>query len=1017
MKKKMFGKVLAFATLLSTTMALAAGAAGKVTFDISKAEAQPGEEVELTLTVTQNDGFVSALFNLSYDEGALTFVKTVDAGKYGTVDHNKTKPILYWNNGTAEENYTNKDLAATFTFTIAEDAEIGSTIPVTIDLSKAQIFDVDMDDVECVVNDGSVKVLDAPELPDSVKVTFADRTLTYTGKAQKVEATVKGAPTGTTITYSDDCGTEKVDSYAVTAAGEYHVTATISAPGYKAKEVTATVTVAQKELTVSNLTAANKTYDGNTDAALSGGKLVGVVSGDEVEADFPTHGTFASKNVGTGIAVTFEDITLSGADSENYTVKAPSVKANIAAAELKVKADDKSMAKGAELPALTYTIDSEIFDELDDVLSGSLTTKADGTKVDTFDILQGSLKASSNYKLIFTKGTLTVEEKKAQEGITVAELTEKTVGDEPFKLEVTAEAIEGLDAEITFSSSDPEVASIDAEGMITIHKAGTTVITVSRAGNDTYAVYENKQTLKVNKLAQTIALSGAPETVTYGDADFTLTATADENSGLDTFTFETSDDKIATVDENGKVTVLAAGEVTITVKQAGNDSYAEATASVTVNVEKKTLKLDESSVDLDVPSVGFAADAAPVSDDEVTVSFESSVEANDDGSYTVTLTGFALTGADADNYTLDASDIIYTVASEDAKDMLVEVNVTAANGSVAGVGMYVKGTKVTLTAVPDSKYRFNNWKYKDGKKVTDAEIVVVAGEEVPTPTFSKKSAGSVSYGSSDGKYDAAGNLVQFTVRFESNFGSFVNDRHVNKNNTLNRPDDPVRVGYVFDGWYTDALLTNAYDFETRVTENFTLYAKWIVEGADTWTNPFTDVGEEDWFFEAVKYANKKSLMNGMSASTFDPNTTLTRAMFVTILYRVEGEPAVSGTTNFTDVVSGSWYEKAVIWAVNNGIVTGITETEFAPEASITREQMATILYRYAAYKGYDVAVRGETSYTDKDEVSEYAGDAVIWAFSKAIMSGHDNGSFAPKDEATRAQAAAVFMRFIENENI
>lgn len=191
------------------------------------------------------------------------------------------------------------------------------------------------------------------------------------------------------------------------------------------------------------------------------------------------------------------------------------------------------------------------------------------------------------------------------------------------------------------------------------------------------------------------------------------------------------------------------------------------------------------------------------------------------------------------------------------------------------------------------------------------------------------------------------NQAKFTVLpIESNWGSFVSDRKVTKNGILAKPENPVRKGFIFDGWYTDAALTAVYDFNTRVNANFTLYAKWTEEKA-------------------------------------------------------------------IDVVSGSWYEKAVAWAYAGGLVTGVSETEFAPEDTITREQMAAILYRYAKFKGMDVSVRGETSYTDKDAISDYAADAVIWAATKAVMSGNADGSFAPADNATRAEAAAVFMRIQE----
>ena len=257
------------------------------------------------------------------------------------------------------------------------------------------------------------------------------------------------------------------------------------------------------------------------------------------------------------------------------------------------------------------------------------------------------------------------------------------------------------------------------------------------------------------------------------------------------------------------------------------------------------------------------------------------------------------------------------------------------------------------------------------------------------------------------------NKGKFTVLpIESNMGSFVSDRKVTQNGILAKPEDPVRKGYIFGGWYTDAGLTAAYDFNTRVNANFTLYAKWTEEKADIWANPFADVSENEWFYGAVEYAAKNGLMNGVSDNEFAPNAALTRAMFVTVLYRMENEPETAKAA-FTDVVSGSWYEKAVAWAYAGGLVTGVSETEFAPEDTITREQMATILYRYAKFKGMDVSVTGETSYTDKDAISDYAADAVIWAATKAVMSGNADGSFAPADNATRAEAAAVFMRIQE----
>ena len=179
-----------------------------------------------------------------------------------------------------------------------------------------------------------------------------------------------------------------------------------------------------------------------------------------------------------------------------------------------------------------------------------------------------------------------------------------------------------------------------------------------------------------------------------------------------------------------------------------------------------------------------------------------------------------------------------------------------------------------------------------------------------------------------------------------------------------------------------------------------------------WTNPFRDVKITDWFYEAVKFANENGLMKGVSETEFAPDESLTRAMFVTVLYRIEGEPEASSST-FTDVENGIWFDKAVAWAAANGIVNGVSETEFAPNRNITREQMAVMAYRYAKFKGYDVSVTGNTSYTDNADISDYAKTAIVWAAEKGIMSGNTDGSFAPLESSTRAQAAAVFQRIIE----
>ena len=178
--------------------------------------------------------------------------------------------------------------------------------------------------------------------------------------------------------------------------------------------------------------------------------------------------------------------------------------------------------------------------------------------------------------------------------------------------------------------------------------------------------------------------------------------------------------------------------------------------------------------------------------------------------------------------------------------------------------------------------------------------------------------------------------------------------------------------------------------------------------AVTTASKFTDVKNDTWYYDVVKKVTEKGLMNGISETQFAPELNVTRAMFVTILYRAAGQPEVATATNFADVTVDKYYAKAVAWANANGVVNGITESEFAPDNNITREQMVTILYRYAK----NDTVTGEVTYSDKDSISDYARDAVAWAKAAGIMEGNADGTFAPLRNASRAEAAAVFVRLL-----
>lgn len=178
---------------------------------------------------------------------------------------------------------------------------------------------------------------------------------------------------------------------------------------------------------------------------------------------------------------------------------------------------------------------------------------------------------------------------------------------------------------------------------------------------------------------------------------------------------------------------------------------------------------------------------------------------------------------------------------------------------------------------------------------------------------------------------------------------------------------------------------------------------------------FADVAADAWYADAVQYVYENGMMSGTSETTFSPDLTTTRGMIVTILYRLENEPTVTGTTAFTDVAADQYYANAVAWAAQNGIVSGIDATTFAPNNAITREQMAAILYRYAQFKGYDVSAKADLSvYTDAAQVSTYATNAMAWANGAQLITGTSQATLTPAGNATRAQVATILMRFCEN---
>ena len=366
----------------------------------------------------------------------------------------------------------------------------------------------------------------------------------------------------------------------------------------------------------------------------------------------------------------------------------------------------------------------------------------------------------------------------------------------------------------------------------------------------------------------------------------------------------------------------------------------------------------------------------------------------------------------------DSKEFTLSINGKTKYSLTVELN--GGNSTTAG-GQYTEGTKIQIDAGTKSGYRFAGWTSSNGGSFADASsasttFTMPNRNVTVTANWKKKSSG--------------GSVFFWDLKFDTNGGSKIDTVTEWEYSTIDLDEYvPEKEGYKFVGWYADEDLTKKID-EVYLTQDTTVYAKWekiaeevseepeeMEETEETKTISFKDVKESDWFYEAVSYAVENGLMSGMSEDIFAPNTPLTREMLAVVLYNVEGQPESTEANTFTDVKGDMWYTDAILWANENGIVAGYDNGAYGVGDLITREQFAAILYRYAQFKGYDVSIGADTnilSYADAFAISEYAYPAMQWACGAGIMGGMDDGTLMPQGKATRAEAAAMLMNFCEN---
>lgn len=432
--------------------------------------------------------------------------------------------------------------------------------------------------------------------------------------------------------------------------------------------------------------------------------------------------------------------------------------------------------------------------------------------------------------------------------------------------------------------------------------------------------------------------------------------------------WSSSDESIATVDENGRVKALLSGAVNITAT-LNDPNYHQQSAEFILNVIKKNITLMPTNT------------VCIFNNKEQSVSFISS-----DSGFVPTSDNVRVTYKHTTN-----------------------PSVTTAKG----VGVYS-----CLYEITDTKYagvgEFTFY-------INKAHVIK------PKDNTKKKGGNSSSY-------------VTYTVSFDSEGGSEISNIKVIKNNTVSIPVVPTKEGYIFDGWFTDKKCKVEYDFDTKVTKNIALYAKWtekIVEKIvipsvpgnineenyieptqitepEEWKNQFMDVAESNWFYNAVKYVVENKLFVGVSEKEFAPDDEITRGMLVTVLYHAESEPQSSASSKFEDVVADAYYVKAVVWAEANGIVKGVSDTKFAPDKLITREEIAVIMKNYADFKGITTNEKHDlTRFADAAQVAGWAKSNMEWALGYGLFLGKENDCLDSKCNATRAEVAAILQRFFK----
>ena len=591
--------------------------------------------------------------------------------------------------------------------------------------------------------------------------------------------------------------------------------------------------------------------------------------------------------------------------------------------------------------------------------------------------------------------TVTAENKTSRVGQTLAELT----------YAYTPE----LAAEDAFTGTLESNARPDAAGSYSITQGDLAL-------NENYTIDFHAGTYTVaDKLVQSeFRFESIPSAVskTYGDPDFSAGAVgAAEGS---TVTYESSAPAVATVDGTGKVTIKGAGTAVITARASATDEYAEAAATCNLTVGKKPIAIPTADATVFTYN-GTEQTYALAEDGAYTITGNKQTNANETGySVTAALKDTANTqwadGTTADKtYTFVIGKAVITVKAKDqsayvgdkvpalSKDSYTvsglvgeeklttqpTVKYVGADGSEITPDMTKTGEVKILAsgAAASDNYTI---RYEDGKLTVSTRPSGGGGSSRPSThpvqaEVSKDPDGSVSLSKANA---AKGDKVTITVKPE---------RHYEVDEVIVRDSKGKQLAVKDNG-------DGTFTFEMPAD-------KVTVEPTFSWVNPFADVANSAYYVDAVEWMLKREVTQGTTETTFSPNLNCTRAQIVTFLWRAAGSPEPKGTVSFTDVSAGSYYAKAVAWAVENGITGGTGDGLFSPDAACTRAQSAAFLYRAAG----SPTVSGSAGFSDVAADAYYA-QAVAWAKEHGITDGIGGGLFGSANDCTRAQIAAFLWR-------